>query len=138
MLLVEVANDEEDNDKDDDDKETYNSASTDRSKAMNAFGGGEKTEGETGGSGASPELLVRHLNKTYCPHKWVILPQEREHHTQELLIYGIGLGDGAKGSRAMQPIKKRKDFAKKLFGMTPMGMAFNAGAKAFKGMRISK
>ena len=35
----------------------------------------------------------------------------------------------------MQPIKKRKGLAKKLFGMTPMGMAFNAGAKAFKGMK---
>jgi hypothetical protein len=48
---------------------------------------------------------------------------------------GIGLGDGGKGTRAMQPIKKRKGLAKKLFGMTPMGMAFNAGAKAFKGMK---
>ena len=46
---------------------------------------------------------------------------------------GIGLGDGS--GRAMQPIKKRKSAAAKLFGMTPMGMAFNAGTKMFKGAK---
>mgnify|MGYP003300813624 FL=1 len=46
---------------------------------------------------------------------------------------GIGLGDGS--GRAMQPIKKRKSAAAKLFGMTPMGMAFNAGSKMFKGAK---
>ena len=46
---------------------------------------------------------------------------------------GIGLGDGS--GRAMQPIKKRKSAAAKLFGMTPMGMAFNAGSKIFKGAK---
>ena len=46
---------------------------------------------------------------------------------------GIGLGDGS--GRAMQPIKKRKSLASKLFGMTPMGMAFNAGTKIFKGAK---
>ena len=46
---------------------------------------------------------------------------------------GIGLGDGS--GRAMQPIKKRKSAAAKLFGMTPMGMAFNAGNTMFKGAK---
>ena len=35
----------------------------------------------------------------------------------------------------MQPIKKRKSLARKLFNMTPMGMAFNAGNKLFKGVQ---
>ena len=48
---------------------------------------------------------------------------------------GIGLGDGTEGSRAMQPIKKRKSLASKLFGLTPMGMAFNAGTKIFQGAK---
>ena len=48
---------------------------------------------------------------------------------------GIGLGDGGAGTRAMQPIKKRKSLARKLFNLTPMGMAFNAGNKLFKGVQ---
>ena len=48
---------------------------------------------------------------------------------------GIGLGDGTTGSRAMQPIKKRKSLARKLFNLTPMGMAFNAGTKIFQGAK---
>ena len=48
---------------------------------------------------------------------------------------GIGLGDPKTGERAMQPIKKRKSLARKLFNMTPMGMAFNAGNKLFKGVQ---
>ena len=48
---------------------------------------------------------------------------------------GIGLGDPKTGERSMQPIKKRKSLAKKLFGMTPMGMAFNAGTKIFQGAK---
>ena len=35
----------------------------------------------------------------------------------------------------MQPIKKRKSLARKLFNMTPMGMAFNAGTKIFQGAK---
>ena len=48
---------------------------------------------------------------------------------------GIGLGDPKTGERSMQPIKKRKSLARKLFGMTPMGMAFNAGTKIFQGAK---
>ena len=130
---TEVANDEEDNDEDDDDKKpTLLQALI--GKAMNAFGGGDKTEGETGGSGATPELPGT------SPQQNLLPAQAGDPTTGKRAPYtgtadGIGLGDGAKGSRAMQPIKKRKGLAKKLFGMTPMGMAFNAGAKAFKGLK---
>ncbi len=48
---------------------------------------------------------------------------------------GIGLGDPKTGERSMQPIKKRKSLARKLFNMTPMGMAFNAGTKIFQGAK---
>ena len=129
---TEVANDEEDNDKDDDDKKpTILQALI--SKAMNAFGG-EKPEGETGGSGATPEL------PSSSPQQQLMPAQMGDPTTGKRAPYtgtadGIGLGDGGKGTRAMQPIKKRKGLAKKLFGMTPMGMAFNAGAKAFKGLK---
>ena len=130
---TEVANDEEDNDEDDDDKKpTLLQALI--GKAMNAFGGGDKTEGETGGSGATPELPGT------SPQQNLLPAQAGDPTTGKRAPYtgtadGIGLGDGGKGTRAMQPIKKRKGLAKKLFGMTPMGMAFNAGAKAFKGLK---
>ena len=35
----------------------------------------------------------------------------------------------------MQPIKKRTSLARKMFNLTPMGMAFNAGNKLFKGVK---
>ena len=130
---TEVANDEEDNDEGDDDKKpTLLQALI--GKAMNAFGGGDKTEGETGGSGATPELPGS------APQQQLMPAQMGDPTTGKRAPYtgtadGIGLGDGGKGTRAMQPIKKRKGLAKKLFGMTPMGMAFNAGAKAFKGLK---
>ena len=50
---------------------------------------------------------------------------------------GIGLGDPKTGERAMQPIKKRKSLARKLFNMTPMGMAFNAGGNCSKVCKIA-
>ena len=129
---TEVANDEEDNDKDDDDKQpTVLQALI--GKAMNAFGG-QQPEGETGGSGATPELPGS------SPQQMLLPPQAGDPTTGKRAPYtgtadGIGLGDGGKGTRAMQPIKKRKGLAKKLFGMTPMGMAFNAGSKMFKGAK---
>jgi len=133
---TEVANDEEDNDE----KEEGKSPTLLQAligKAMNAFGGGEKTEGETGGSGATPELPGS------APQQQLMPAQMGDPSTGKRAPYtgtadGIGMGDGGKGTRAMQPIKKRKGLAKKLFGMTPMGMAFNAGAKAFKGLKSLK
>ena len=130
---TEVANDEEDNDEDEEGKSpTLLQALI--GKAMNAFGGGDKTEGETGGSGSTPEL------PSSSPQQQLMPAQMGDPTTGKRAPYtgtadGIGLGDGGKGTRAMQPIKKRKGLAKKLFGMTPMGMAFNAGAKAFKGLK---
>ena len=131
---TEVANDEEDNDKDDDDSKSPTLMQALIGKALNAFGGGETGGGETGGSGASPELPGS------SPQQMLLPPQMGDPTTGKRAPYtgtadGIGLGDGGKGTRAMQPIKKRKGLAKKLFGMTPMGMAFNAGAKAFKGLK---
>ena len=131
---TEVANDEEDNDKDDGEGKSPTLMQALIGKALNAFGGGEKTEGETGGSGASPELPGS------SPQQNLLPAQMGDPTTGKRAPYtgtadGIGLGDGGKGTRAMQPIKKRKGLAKKLFGMTPMGMAFNAGAKIFKGMK---
>ena len=131
---TEVANDEEDNDKDDDDGKSPTLMQALIGKALNAFGGGETGGGETGGSGASPELPGS------SPQQMLLPPQMGDPTTGKRAPYtgtadGIGLGDGGKGTRAMQPIKKRKGLAKKLFGMTPMGMAFNAGTKIFKGMK---
>ena len=111
MLLTEVANDEEDNDKDDDDKQpTVLQALI--GKAMNAFGG-QQPEGETGGSGATPEL------PSSSPQQMLLPPQMGDPTTGKRAPYtgtadGIGLGDGGKGTRAMQPIKKRKGLAKKI------------------------
>ena len=131
---TEVANDEEDNDKDEGEGKSPTLMQALIGKALNAFGGGEKTEGETGGSGATPEL------PSSAPQQQLMPAQMGDPSTGKRAPYtgtadGIGMGDGGKGTRAMQPIKKRKGLAKKLFGMTPMGMAFNAGAKAFKGMK---
>ena len=131
---TEVANDEEDNDKDDDDGKSPTLMQALIGKALNAFGGGETGGGETGGSGASPELPGS------SPQQMLLPPQMGDPTTGKRAPYtgtadGIGLGDGGKGTRAMQPIKKRKGLAKKLFGMTPMGMAFNAGSKIFKGLK---
>ena len=127
---TEVANDEEDNDEDDDDdKPTLLQALI--QKGLNFLGGGDKEEsasGEPAGqiSGSSPSQPL--------------LPQAGDPTTGKRAPYtgtadGIGLGDGSSGSRAMQPIKKRKGLAKKLFGMTPLGMAFNAGGKMLKGAK---
>ena len=38
-------------------------------------------------------------------------------------------------SKAMEPIKKRKSIASRLFGMTPMGMAISGGKKIFEGAK---
>ena len=131
---TEVANDEEDNDKDDDDSKSPTLMQALIGKALNAFGGGETGGGETGGSGASPELPGS------SPQQMLLPPQMGDPTTGKRAPYtgtadGIGLGDGGKGTRAMQPIKKRKGLAKKLFGMTPLGMAFNAGGKMLKGAK---
>ena len=123
----EVANDEEDNDK----KKEGSKGSllgTLVAKAFNlvkgAVGGGSGGEGEGEGAPVSGQPMLPPASGD---------PTHGRRAPYTGTADGIGLGDGS--GRAMQPIKKRKSAAAKLFGMTPMGMAFNAGSKIFKGAK---
>ena len=129
---TEVANDEEDNDEDGDEEYKPTLLQALIGKALNRFGGGDSEEGgsseiagQIGGSSPSQPLLPAAAGD----------PATGKRAPYTGTADGIGLGDGSSGSRAMQPIKKRKGLAKKLFGMTPLGMAFNAGNKMFKGAK---
>jgi len=122
----EVANDEEDNDK----KKEGSGGSvlgTLLAKAVNfvkgKVGGGGGGEGESTSTPSQPLLPAGASGD----------PSHGRRAPYTGTADGIGLGDGS--GRAMQPIKKRKSLASKLFGMTPMGMAFNAGTKIFKGAK---
>ena len=125
---AEVANDEEDNDKKEDGKPTSLIGAL-ISKAINFVrgksGGGESEGGEQQQLPSAPQqnLLPSAAGD----------PTFGRRAPYTGTADGIGLGDGS--GRAMQPIKKRKSAAAKLFGMTPMGMAFNAGSKMFKGAK---
>ena len=125
---AEVANDEEDNDKKDDGKPTSLIGAL-ISKAINFVrgksGGGESEGGEQQQLPSAPQqnLLPGAAGD----------PTHGRRAPYTGTADGIGLGDGS--GRAMQPIKKRKSAAAKLFGMTPMGMAFNAGNTMFKGAK---
>ena len=125
---AEVANDEEDNDKKEDGKPTSLIGAL-ISKAINFVrgksGGGESEGGEQQQLPSAPQqnLLPSAAGD----------PTFGRRAPYTGTADGIGLGDGS--GRAMQPIKKRKSAAAKLFGMTPMGMAFNAGNKMFKGAK---
>ena len=124
---AEVANDEEDNDNKDDDKDkdplgvlvmrAFNLAKG----AMGGGGGGEGEPAEGGGGQLS------------LPAGQAGDPTHGRRAPYTGTADGIGLGDGS--GRAMQPIKKRKSAAAKLFGLTPMGMAFNAGNSILKGAK---
>ena len=123
----EVAYDEEDNDK----KKEGSKGSllgTLVAKAFNlvkgAVGGGSGGEGEGEGAPVSGQPMLPPASGD---------PTHGRRAPYTGTADGIGLGDGS--GRAMQPIKKRKSAAAKLFGMTPMGMAFNAGSKMFKGAK---
>ena len=123
----EVANDEEDNDK----KKEGSKGSllgTLVAKAFNlvkgAVGGGSGGEGEGEGAPVSGQPMLPPASGD---------PTHGRRAPYTGTADGIGLGDGS--GRAMQPIKNRKSAAAKLFGMTPMGMAFNAGSKMFKGAK---
>ena len=125
---AEVANDEEDNDKKEDGK-APSLLSALIGKAINFVkgksGGGESEGGEQQQLPSAPQqnLLPGAAGDP--------IHGRRAPYTGT--ADGIGLGDGS--GRAMQPIKKRKSAAAKLFGMTPMGMAFNAGNTMFKGAK---
>ena len=128
---AEVANDEEDNDS----KESGNKPSLIGaliSKAVNFVTGRSSGGGDSGG-GDAPQLSA-------APSQPMLPGAAGDPSYGRRAPYtgtadGIGLGDGTEGSRAMQPIKKRKSMASKLFGMTPMGMAFNAGKGLLKGAK---
>ena len=123
----EVANDEEDNDK----KKEGSKGSllgTLVAKAFNLVkgkvGGGSGGEGEGEGAPVSGQPMLPPASGD---------PTHGRRAPYTGTADGIGLGDGS--GRAMQPIKKRKSLASKLFGMTPMGMAFNAGKGLLKGAK---
>ena len=132
---TEVANDEEDNDKDGDDDEKPTLMQALIGRALDKFGGGGEGGGETGGSGATPELSGSSPSQNLLGPAQMGDPTTGKRAPYTGTADGIGLGDGGKGTRAMQPIKKRKSLARKMFNMTPMGMAFNAGSKIFKGLK---
>ena len=125
---AEVANDEEDNDN----KEEKGGSVIGGllAKAINFVrgkvggGGGEEGGEDTGGA------IVQSPGGAMVGD-----PTEGRRAPYTGTADGIGLGDGGAGTRAMQPIKKRKSLARKLFNLTPMGMAFNAGNKLFKGVK---
>ena len=126
---AEVANDEADNDKKDD-KKGGSVIGGLLAKAIN-FVRGKMGGGDSGGGGDQPQLPS-------APQQNLLPSAAGDPTFGRRAPYtgtadGIGLGDGS--GRAMQPIKKRKSAAAKLFGMTPMGMAFNAGSKMFKGAK---
>ena len=127
---AEVANDEEDNDNKDEKGGSLVGGIL--AKAINFVkgkfggggGGGEEGGGDTGGAIVpSPGGAL------------VGDPTEGRRAPYTGTADGIGLGDGGSGTRAMQPIKKRTSLARKMFNLTPMGMAFNAGNKLFKGVQ---
>ena len=126
---AEVANDEEDNDKKEDGK-APSLLSALIGKAINFVKG--KSGAQESGSGDQPQLPGSSPQQNLLPSA-AGDPTFGRRAPYTGTADGIGLGDGS--GRAMQPIKKRKSAAAKLFGMTPMGMAFNAGSKMFKGAK---
>ena len=120
---AEVANDEEDNDSDQEGEKRPRWQVMLGNLIGKAFKSNNTAE-EGGGGGGQPMLPPAAGDPSYG---------RRAPFTGT--ADGIGLGDPKTGERSMQPIKKRKSLARKLFNMTPMGMAFNAGTKIFQGAK---
>ena len=120
---AEVANDEEDNDSDQEGEKRPRWQVMLGNLIGKAFKSNNTAE-EGGGGGGQPMLPPASGDPSYG---------RRAPFTGT--ADGIGLGDPKTGERAMQPIKKRKSLARKLFNLTPMGMAFNAGTKIFQGAK---
>ena len=120
---AEVANDEEDNDSDQEGEKRPRWQVMLGNLIGKAFKSNNTAE-EGGGGGGQPMLPPAAGDPSYG---------RRAPFTGT--ADGIGLGDPKSGERSMQPIKKRKSLARKLFNMTPMGMAFNAGTKIFQGAK---
>ena len=126
---AEVANDEEDNDKKDD-KKGGSVIGGLLAKAIN-FVRGKMGGGDSGGGGDQPQLPS-------APQQNLLPSASGDPTFGRRAPYtgtadGIGMGDGS--GRAMQPIKKTRSMVSKLFGLTPMGMAFNAGKGLLKGAK---
>ena len=120
---AEVANDEEDNDSDQEGEKRPRWQVMLGNLIGKAFKSNNTAE-EGGGGGGQPMLPPASGDPSYG---------RRAPFTGT--ADGIGLGDPKSGERSMQPIKKRKSLARKLFNLTPMGMAFNAGTKIFQGAK---
>ena len=124
---AEVANDEADNDKKDD-KKGGSVIGGLLAKAIN-FVRGKMGGGDSGSGGDQPQLPS-------APQQNLLPSASGDPTFGRRAPYtgtadGIGMGDGS--GRAMEPVKKTRSMASKLFGLTPMGMAFNAGKGLLKG-----
>ena len=128
----EVANDEADNDKKEDNKGGTILGGL-LGRALQ-FIRGKTGGGDSSGGGDQPQLPGSSPQQNLLPGA-AGDPSYGRRTPYTGTADGIGLGDPKTGERAMQPIKKRKSLARKLFNMTPMGMAFNAGNKLFKGVQ---
>ena len=126
---AEVANDEEDNDKKEDGKGSVIGGLL--AKAINFVRGKMGGGGDSASGGDQPQLPS-------APQQNLLPSASGDPTFGRRAPYtgtadGIGMGDGS--GRAMQPIKKTRSMASKLFGLTPMGMAFNAGKGLLKGAK---
>ena len=128
----EVANDEADNDKKEDNKGGTILGGL-LGRALQ-FIRGKTGGGDSSGGGDQPQLPGSSPQQNLLPGA-VGDPSYGRRAPYTGTADGIGLGDPKTGERAMQPIKKRKSLARKLFNLTPMGMAFNAGTKIFQGAK---
>ena len=125
---AEVANDEADNDKKDD-KKGGSVIGGLLAKAIN-FVRGKMGGGDSGGGGDQPQLPGSSPQQNLLPSA-AGDPTFGRRAPYTGTADGIGMGDGS--GRAMEPVKKTRSMASKLFGLTPMGMAFNAGKGLLKG-----
>ena len=126
---AEVANDEADNDKKDD-KKGGSVIGGLLAKAIN-FVRGKMGGGDSASGGDQPQLPS-------APQQNLLPSASGDPTFGRRAPYtgtadGIGMGDGS--GRAMEPVKKTRSMASKLFGLTPMGMAFNAGKGLLKGAK---
>ena len=126
---AEVANDEADNDKKDDKKGSVIGGLL--AKAINFVRGKMGGGGDSASGGDQPQLPS-------APQQNLLPSASGDPTFGRRAPYtgtadGIGMGDGS--GRAMEPVKKTRSMASKLFGLTPMGMAFNAGKGLLKGAK---
>ena len=126
---AEVANDEEDNDKKEDGKGSVIGGLL--AKAINFVRGKMGGGGDSASGGDQPQLPS-------APQQNLLPSASGDPTFGRRAPYtgtadGIGMGDGS--GRAMEPVKKTRSMASKLFGLTPMGMAFNAGKGLLKGAK---